>query len=220
MAFCGSSTEMAFPTIEKLQIPLRSTLDGQIVTTGSLSRLALDNMLLKAPDWYGTVKTSLHLLSNQKIVGFVGFGNYIPASLLQIPDLHVLSLGHEASESRRNISVPYINGNTTGTTADGLHASTNGALPKLQPKVSEYPPHSIAITGMACRFPEADSVDEFWELLLSLSLPLRDSSCLKQLMAQVPSGGEASYAILRLSITGFLKSRLEKLLHGTHRLEF
>ena len=31
----------------------------------------------------------------------------------------------------------------------------------------EYPPNSIAIVGMACRFPGADSVDEFWKLLIS-----------------------------------------------------
>ncbi|KAH8727766.1 BcPKS19, polyketide synthase [Phaeosphaeriaceae sp. PMI808] len=31
---------------------------------------------------------------------------------------------------------------------------------------SNYPPHSIAIVGMAGRFPEADSVEELWELML------------------------------------------------------
>uniref|UniRef100_A0AAU8H3S3 G12668 n=1 Tax=Sporormiella sp. TaxID=2012087 RepID=A0AAU8H3S3_9PLEO len=31
---------------------------------------------------------------------------------------------------------------------------------------SDYPPHSIAIVGMSGRFPDADSVDELWELLL------------------------------------------------------
>ncbi|KAK9417257.1 putative Phthiocerol synthesis polyketide synthase type I PpsA [Seiridium unicorne] len=31
---------------------------------------------------------------------------------------------------------------------------------------TDYPPHSVAVVGMAGRFPEADSVDELWELLL------------------------------------------------------
>jgi acyl transferase domain-containing protein/SAM-dependent methyltransferase/acyl carrier protein len=168
ITFCDTSDKMAFPTIEKLQVPLRSSLDGEIVIIGSLSRLALDNMLLKAPDWYGTVKASLlHLPSNQKVIGFVGFGNHIPASLLQIPDLHILSLGQEASDSRQHINVPHIHRISNDTTVNGLHTPVNGNLPKSQPKASEYPPHSIAITGMACRFPEADSVGEFWELLLS-----------------------------------------------------
>ncbi|KAI0408576.1 BcPKS19, polyketide synthase [Xylaria palmicola] len=32
--------------------------------------------------------------------------------------------------------------------------------------LQEYPPHSIAVVGMAGRFPGAGSVDEFWELIL------------------------------------------------------
>ncbi|KAF2803145.1 ketoacyl-synt-domain-containing protein [Mytilinidion resinicola] len=31
--------------------------------------------------------------------------------------------------------------------------------------LQSFPAHAIAVTGMACRFPGADSVDEFWELL-------------------------------------------------------
>jgi len=169
MTFCDDSDEIRFPALEKLQVPLRSSLNGEIITTGSLSRIALENMLLKAPDWFRTVKASfLQLSSDQKIVGFVGFGNHIPVSLLQNPGLYVLSLGHEALDSRPHIKAPYINGLNNGATVNDLHASSNGALPTLPPlKASEYPPHSIAITGMACRFPEADSVDEFWALLLS-----------------------------------------------------
>ncbi|KAI0862679.1 BcPKS19, polyketide synthase [Xylaria cubensis] len=39
-------------------------------------------------------------------------------------------------------------------------------LSDVSSNVHEYPPHSIAIVGMAGRFPGADSVDEFWELIL------------------------------------------------------
>lgn len=164
--FCDTSEEMRFPPVEKLQAPLRSSLDGAIITTGSLAELALENMLLKPPDWYGTVKAAL-LQSSNKVAGFVGFGNHIPASLLQTPGLQVLSLGHEASEGRQHTEAPNISGLANGATINGTHDCTNGILPKIMLKASEYPPHSIAITGMACRFPEADSVDEFWELLLS-----------------------------------------------------
>ncbi|KAK7754813.1 Type I Iterative PKS [Diatrype stigma] len=33
-------------------------------------------------------------------------------------------------------------------------------------RLADYPSHSIAVVGMAGRFPDADSVDELWELLL------------------------------------------------------
>ncbi|KAE9372419.1 BcPKS19, polyketide synthase [Stipitochalara longipes BDJ] len=125
-------------------------------------------MLLKAPSWYGTVKAALFQLpSSNKVAGFVGFGNHIPASLLQTPSLQVLLLGHEVSKARQPIEVPHINGFTNGAAVNGVHDSANEISPKTPLKESEYPSHSIAITGMACRFPEADSIDEFWELLLS-----------------------------------------------------
>jgi acyl transferase domain-containing protein/SAM-dependent methyltransferase/acyl carrier protein len=168
MKFCNTSDEMRFPTVENLQVPLRSSLDGQVVITGSLARHALENMLLQAPDWYGTLKAAfLQLPTSHKLVGFVGFGNHIPASLLQTPGLQVLSLGHEAFDAKQHIDTHHINGLTNGATVNDIHAATNGTIPKVLPKASEYPPHSIAITGMACRFPEADTVDEFWDILLS-----------------------------------------------------
>jgi hypothetical protein len=40
-------SEMRFPTVEKVLVPLRSTLSGEVITTGSLYRLALESMLLK-----------------------------------------------------------------------------------------------------------------------------------------------------------------------------
>lgn len=47
------------------------------------------------------------------------------------------------------------------------HASSQAnAFPSEPGDFENYPPHSVAVIGMAGRFPEADSVDELWELLL------------------------------------------------------
>lgn len=48
--------------------------------------------------------------------------------------------------------------------ANGL-SSANGAHDDPS-QLADYPSHSIAVVGMAGRFPDADSVDELWELLL------------------------------------------------------
>jgi acyl transferase domain-containing protein/SAM-dependent methyltransferase/acyl carrier protein len=166
--FCDTSDEMQFPTVDKLQVLLRSSLDAKIVMTGSLTSLALENMLLEAPDWYGTVKAAiLQLPVGHKVVGFVGFGNHVPASLLQTPGLQVQLLGHEEPNLRRPLETPHANGFKNGTTVGGTRASTNGTSSQVELPDPEYPPHSIAIVGMACRLPEAESVDEFWQLLLS-----------------------------------------------------
>lgn len=38
---------------------------------------------------------------------------------------------------------------------------------RVKEYTDKYPPGSIAIVGVACRYPEADNVDEFWRLLES-----------------------------------------------------
>ena len=167
--FSVHSAELRFPTVDKLQAPVRSTVNGEIITEGSLSRLALENTLLKPADWYRTLQAAiLQLPDTHKVVAFAGFGNHIPPSLVQISVLQVLSLSNlEASNPRRPIEPSPVNGFTNGASVNGTYKSTSGALPEEQAQESQYPSHSIAIVGMSGRFPGADSLDDLWELLLS-----------------------------------------------------
>jgi len=167
--FCMHCAELRYPTVDKLQAPVRSTINGEIITEGSLSQLALENTLLKPADWYGTLQAAiLRLPDTHKVVASAGFGNHIPPSLVQISGLRVLSLSNlEAPNSRRPIEPSPVNGFANGASVNGTHKSTNGALPGEQAQESQYPAHSIAIVGMSGRFPGADSLDDLWELLLS-----------------------------------------------------
>lgn len=134
------SEDLQFPGVARLEAPVRSTVDGEIISEGSLTRLALENTLLRPADWYSTLKSSiLQLPESNKRVAFAGFGNHIPSSLVQTSSLHVLALNSlQRAEPEPSSSLP--------------------SLP-------EYPSHSIAIVGMAGRFPGADSVDELWDLI-------------------------------------------------------
>ena len=163
MKFSVHSAELRLPTVDKLRAPVRSTVNGEIITEGSLSRIALENTLLKPADWYRTLQGSiLQLPETHKVAAFAGFGNHIPPSLVQNSGLQVFSLGSlEASNSR------LVNGLTNGASVNGTHKSTNGILPEEKAPESQYPAHSIAIVGMSGRFPGADSLEELWELLLS-----------------------------------------------------
>ncbi|KAF8857473.1 BcPKS19, polyketide synthase [Acephala macrosclerotiorum] len=107
------------------------------------------------------------LPATHKIACFVGFGNHIPPSLLQVSNLRVLSLSNFEESAARLVESSHINGSVNGASVNDTHDSTKRTLPKIHPQESEYPPHAIAIVGMACRFPGADSLDEFWQLLLS-----------------------------------------------------
>ncbi|KAI0455410.1 BcPKS19, polyketide synthase [Xylaria acuta] len=67
------------------------------------------------------------------------------------------------------VAIRWRDGNTVGKNDVNAivqsYPNTDGIL-NGSSNLHEYPPHSIAVVGMAGRFPGADSVDEFWELIL------------------------------------------------------
>lgn len=142
---------LQFPESRILLTPVRSTVDGELIIGESLTTHIIDNTLLKCADWYGTIgEAILQMPQSNKTIAFGGFGNHIPSSLVQDLSLQILPLAEQKG---------------------GITAKSHNHLPLKEPlnrsaDLHEYPPHSIAIVGMAGRFPGADSVDELWELLL------------------------------------------------------
>lgn len=121
---------------------MRSAVDGNIISEGLLVLHVLENTLLKTVDWNQTLRSSIGQLSeSRKTAVLDGFGSHIPPSLVQDSSLEVVILS--------KLGVSNVNG-----PPDGSHPRP------------EYPPHSIAIVGMAGRFPGADSVDELWDLII------------------------------------------------------
>lgn len=161
--FASNTGDLQFPGVDKLLVPVRSTVNGEIITEGSLVRIALENTLSKPANWYGTLLAAVAQLTEDipKIAAFAGFGNHIPASLIHGSGLQILSLGSTFTNGLHLTSgiIP-LPGLSLVNEAPVDSTSDDGMNP-------EYPPHSIAIVGMAGRFPGADSLDELWELLLS-----------------------------------------------------
>ena len=163
------SVELQLPNVANLQAPVRSTFNGEILKEGSLSRLALENTLLKPTDWHKTLKSAiLQLPDTRRVIAFAGFGSHIPPSLVQTSALRVLSLGNlDGSKLERPMEPLPVHGLPNGAFVNGTSGSINGPSPEQQAQEPPYPPHSIAIVGTSGRFPGADSLDELWELLLS-----------------------------------------------------
>ncbi|PSR79893.1 hypothetical protein BD289DRAFT_491583 [Coniella lustricola] len=118
------------PSATALLLPLRSNVDGSLITRGSLHDIALDSILLHQCNWYETVS---HAVKGSKIsvqdIMRVGAETVVPRSLRSIP----------------------ISGQTANI--------SNGDSPLFDSS------SAVAVIGMACRYPEADSLEEFWELL-------------------------------------------------------
>lgn len=158
MELVSNSKGLEYPPAEKLLVPVRNTSNGKIISEGSLTRLALTSTLLNVADWYTTVKSSIQQLpeSNQT-VAYVGSEKCVPASLARDSNLRITTLGN-LEEPKIEPRASLTNGQVNGI--NGIHSvqSTDD--------LSQYPPHSIAIVGMAGRFPGAESVDELWDLIM------------------------------------------------------
>lgn len=136
------SEDLRLPDVENLFAPLRSAVDGKFISQGTMLQHVLDNTLLKAVDWNQTLRSSVGQLGRErKTAAFAGFGNHIPPSLVLYSSLEIFNLSRLGPKE-----------------ANGLPNGFNHP--------SEYPPHSIAVVGMAGRFPGADSVDELWDLIV------------------------------------------------------
>lgn len=130
---CAENSELKLPNADKLRLPLRSTSDADIITSGALHDIAIDSILCKRAHWSQTVKLALASLpaSTCKFVTF-GKESCVPRCL---------------SSNTRDFTneVPYHN----------------------DLKDFDRNPEEVAVVGMACRFPGANSVEEFWHLLSS-----------------------------------------------------
>ena len=147
--------------------------------------------MLQTADWYGTVKKSLGDDSSKRTTAIcLGFEeSIVPLSLSQ--RVSNFSRSHEmngaASTSQLNdisnsVNGPangHVNGENGANGINGYHANdangVNSALGNANMSNgdskndwhNQYPPHSVAIVGMSCRFPGAESAEKFWELLVS-----------------------------------------------------
>lgn len=179
----------------ELFAPVRSATDGKLITHGSLIGHIIDNTLLRTVDWNMTLRSSIAQLpeSVKTFVAYAGFGSNIPQSLIQESSLEVLMLSKLKSSKANDAGVAYDR--------------------------PEYPPHSIVIVGMAGRFPDADSVDELWDLLVEGKVTVTLANVERLRLSQVDdfantSGGVTSFEIRMRSITASSRSLLERLLLG------
>jgi 3-oxoacyl-(acyl-carrier-protein) synthase/malonyl CoA-acyl carrier protein transacylase len=155
------SLGLEFPDTANPQVPIRNTADGQIASEDSLARLALQSALVNVVDWYITLTSVVQQLPKLKqVIAFTGFVSCIPQAILQNPNTRVLALS-SLEHPHPSLTDGLIEGQVSGDVPNII-----GAHPVQSPHdLSQYPAHSIAIVGMAGRFPGAESVDELWDLI-------------------------------------------------------
>ena len=154
---CECHSSLQFPTNSRPLVPLRSNLDGETVR-GYLKETALRSILVDLSDWHKTIRTSIAQLSQKQghFALMVGPIDCIPRPILKESTLEIVNI--------RNLKVSApIHGriDTVPVNAGTAHS------PKYGYPGYSYPDNAIAIVGMGCRFPGADSVEEFWDVIHS-----------------------------------------------------
>lgn len=155
--FCDSRHDIQFPPAERLIVPLRSNTTAQVLTEGSLHKHATRCILIEMANWHLTISAAVSQLIQIKTPVAASFGllDFIPSSVIRESGLKVNKMKSlKLFPSRLASSEPAV---PSGTVTPEVSAPQDG----------RYPDHTIAVVGMACRFPGADSIEEFWELLSS-----------------------------------------------------
>lgn len=143
--FSRSAKGLQFPLASQLRLPLRTNETGDLLEGKvSVTEVAIESILLRTADWYTTIRQTFsasNSTSDRPRVNTFAFEDGI------VP-----------------LSLNPTNGHSTQVNGAGEASSTNGAHETFE---ARYPPHSVAVVGMACRFPGAANIDDFWALLES-----------------------------------------------------
>lgn len=170
--FCSLNEEMQLPSASDLRIPVRSNSDGQILCEGALLESALRSILIEPADWHLTVTSAcLGITPSQGDRSVICFGtedSILPAvarelrlSIMNIGEWDLLSSSSTVRTLIHTNPAPRASISTVPT-----HGFHDTPLPYNSQR-RQYPDHAIAIVGMGCKFPGANSIEEFWQLLKS-----------------------------------------------------
>ncbi|KAF6833860.1 Iterative polyketide synthase CazM 3 [Colletotrichum plurivorum] len=174
--FFRGTPDLRFPGPDQLHIPVRSATDGNLIRNGDLVRHILENTLLKPVQWYRTLSSAKAALpSGHNVIALAGISNHFPASLQEKSDVRLFDLRGSSGKTSRTSEGLHTPPDTPPDTPPGndetgawlnLETAISGSSKKQTQRSSyEFPPHSVAVVGIAGRFPGANSVDELWEVL-------------------------------------------------------
>ncbi|EXJ91405.1 hypothetical protein A1O1_04517 [Capronia coronata CBS 617.96] len=139
---------------------VRSNTDGQVLCDDNVVLTILKSILVDRAKWHSTISIaadSLRSLHGKAFILAIGADAIPPSIARAFPVTKIsLSLTHNSLARDSDISAEH---------------------PVNIPDQDAYPENAIAVIGMSCKFPGADSIDEFWAMLTEG----------KSMLAQIPS---------------------------------
>lgn len=147
-ALCDMDKRFQFLAIDALKSQLRSNIDAMLITDEAVHDVALDSILTNQSRWFQTVQASMAAMDVEEIeIVPIGAKGSIPHSL--------------TAKLNGAVFPPAL----PQATISGQNSVSSASVPEQQARTEMQP--SIAVIGMGCRFPMADSLAEFWDLINS-----------------------------------------------------
>lgn len=154
---CKKFDRLKFKNADSLIAPIRSNKTGELISEGSLTWHAIESIMAKQCKWFDVMKGVCEGLIKTGRTDHsalcIGMGDCVPKSAfrdhIQLKTIDALSLTQEQMRQSQQI--------------DNTSTSTAEQEPDRQPY--QYPERAVAVVGAACRFPGANNLDEFWNLL-------------------------------------------------------
>ncbi|KAH7012371.1 BcPKS16, polyketide synthase [Macrophomina phaseolina] len=154
---CEQHEEFQLPSATALQIPVRSNGDGQPLENSSLTHEAVYTILASRCEWYKLLTEVANDLQKTGVeshtFALYGIGDPVP-----------LAPFHQAHLKVSKIDV-------------------FGAIKNARLAEYTYPDDAVAVTGVACRLPGANSLDELWDLMAKGT-----STCEEIRLDRIPMG--------------------------------
>lgn len=143
-SICNDHAEFQLPKASSLKASLRSNKTGKVLNQGSLTDESIDTVLTSQCQWYDImIAVSKDLKqttrTSHRIASF-GLANCISLGIFEQAGLQIAKF-------------------------DTLSAPRESPSPIVNITQASPEPDPIAIVGMACRLPGANTVDELWDLL-------------------------------------------------------
>jgi hypothetical protein len=154
LALCERDERFRLPNADALKSPLLSNAGGKPITRGALHGIALQSILTEQSRWDLMFDASSMKVQNLNF-------RYITIGERVI----VPRIVHEPSDM--GSPEAFANHQQNHHASPDLSSSFNTELGPDGPRFEHgnLPESAIAIIGMACRYPDADSLEEFWGLI-------------------------------------------------------
>ena len=142
---CDQNECLQFPDAATIKVPIRSNKTGELLKEGSLTHEAVDTILASKCQWFQLllgVSDDLQRTGrrNHLFVGF-GIGDCVPLTPFHQAGLHITKLD----------VLSFLKQRATSAQASGTSY--------------EFPSDAVAVVGMACRLPGANTVEDLWNIM-------------------------------------------------------